>query len=110
MAAIPALALEHPFDLTLPQTALLATVYYAVIPTVGGFLLWYAGTARVSGSEASLFTAVAPVSAVFMAWFALGETIAFTHVIGVGCVLVAVLSVVLMNPAPVRSASPTEST
>lgn len=73
------------------QPALWATVYYAFVPTVAGFLFWYAGARRVSGAEASVFTAVAPVSAVFMAASVLGETISLNHVLGTACVLAAVL-------------------
>jgi drug/metabolite transporter (DMT)-like permease len=70
----------------------LAVAYYALVPTVGGFLLWYAGAARVSGVEASLFTAVAPISAVILAALLLHEQVTTRQVIGVLCVLVAVLS------------------
>jgi drug/metabolite transporter (DMT)-like permease len=62
------------------------------VPTVGGYLLWYGGLARVTGAEASLFTAMAPVSAVVLAVTLLGETVSVSQMIGIGCVLVAVLS------------------
>jgi len=61
------------------------------VPTVGGFLLWYAGTARVSGAEASLFTAFAPVSALLLAVLMLDEQVGWQQTAGVGCVLAAVL-------------------
>jgi MFS family permease len=47
--------------------AVSAITYYALVPTVLGYLCWYAGSARTSGTEAALFTAVAPVSAVLFA-------------------------------------------
>jgi drug/metabolite transporter (DMT)-like permease len=100
VAAVPAFAFEQPFTLALDRTAVLATAYYAAIPTVAGFLLWYAGAARVSGSEASLFTAVAPVSAVLMAGLVLGEAVTPTHGIGMACVLVAVIGVALTPHKP----------
>lgn len=87
---IPA-ALEPHFNAIEVQPALWAVAYYALVPTVAGFLFWYAGARRVSGAEASVFTAVAPVSAVFLAASVLGETISLNHVLGTGCVLVAVL-------------------
>lgn len=102
VAAVPALAFEQPFALALDRTALIATAYYAAIPTVAGFLLWYAGAARVSGSEASLFTAVAPVSAVLMAGLVLGEAVTPAHGVGIACVLIAVIGVALTP----RKASP----
>lgn len=95
VAAVPTLAFEQPFALAPDRTALIATAYYAAIPTVAGFLLWYAGAARVSGSEASLFTAVAPVSAVLMAAVVLGEPVTPAHAAGTACVLVAVIGVAL---------------
>lgn len=72
--------------------ALAAVIYYALVPTVGGFLLWYAGLAKVSGTEASVFTALAPVSAVLLAASILGEPIAANQMVGIACVLIAVLS------------------
>ncbi len=72
--------------------SLTAVVYYALVPTVGGFVLWYAGSERVSGVEASLFTAVAPVSAVLMAFVVLGEALSVYQMLGVACVLIAVAS------------------
>lgn len=72
--------------------SLMAVVYYALVPTVGGYLLWYGGLARVSGAEASLFTAMAPVSAVLLAVILLGEMVSVSQMIGIACVLIAVLS------------------
>ncbi|MDB5553109.1 MAG: putative transrane protein [Rhizobium sp.] len=87
---IPA-ALEPHFSSIEVQPALWAIAYYALVPTVAGFLFWYAGARRVSGAEASVFTSVAPVSAVLMAASFLGETISLNHVLGTGCVLLAVV-------------------
>ena len=70
---------------------ILAIVYYGLVPTVGGFLAWYAGAARVSGVEASLFTALAPVTAVLLAVAVLGEMIGPLQIAGIGLVLGAVL-------------------
>lgn len=87
--------------------ALMAVAYYAVVPTVGGFVLWYAGAARVSGAEAALFTALAPVAAVVFAAALLGESVSVRQVGGIACVLAAVASLALTrSPAP--AASPPE--
>lgn len=96
VAAVPAL-FEAPWAIGVDATALTAVVYYALVPTVGGFLFWYAGSARVSGSEASLFTALAPVSAVLFAALLLGEPVGPHQMAGVGCVLAAVASLGLMR-------------
>lgn len=82
---------EAPWTLSLPVNAVAAVGYYALVPTVGGFLLWYAGAARVRGSEAALFTALAPVSAVALAAGLLGEALSAAQIGGMACVLGAVL-------------------
>ncbi|KSF09044.1 EamA family transporter [Pseudomonas aeruginosa] len=89
LPALPSLA-------TVPLSALLAVLYYALLPTVAGFLLWYAGASRVSASEASLFTALLPVSALLAAALA-GETVSVRQLCGLGCVLLALLAVLLPN-------------
>ncbi|WP_049736259.1 DMT family transporter [Rhizobium ecuadorense] len=90
VAVIPAV-FEAPLAQDMSTSAVIAVVYYALVPTVGGFLLWYAGAARVSGTEAALFTAVAPVCAVMLAFLILGESIGLNQVAGIACVLAAVL-------------------
>jgi len=81
---------------TLSGDALAAILYYAWVPTVGGFLLWYAGSARTSGTRASLATAWLPVSALLLSALWLGESIRAAQWAGLACVLVAV---VLAAPA-----------
>ncbi|EHK63672.1 DMT family transporter [Achromobacter arsenitoxydans] len=89
-SALASLA-EAPWTLPLPAGALAAVAYYALAPTVGGFLLWYAGAARVRGSDAALFTALAPVSAVLLAAGLLGEPLGAAQLGGMACVLGGVL-------------------
>ncbi|MFZ6723735.1 DMT family transporter [Undibacterium sp. Ji49W] len=93
LSIIPAL-FEMPWNTHISSDAMMvaawATVYYALVPTVAGFLLWYAGAARVSGSEAALFTALAPVSAVMLAMVLLGEPVSRNQLIGIVCVLIAI--------------------
>ncbi len=59
-----------------------AALYYAVVPTVLGFYLWYWGAANVSGGEAALFTAVYPVAALLLSGAVLGEAIHLQHWLG----------------------------
>ncbi|HEV7310634.1 DMT family transporter [Ensifer sp.] len=94
VALVPAL-FEAPFDIGPETDAITAVLYYALVPTVAGFLLWYAGSARVSGTEASVFTALAPVSAVAFAFLLLGEPVTLSQMAGIGCVLAAVLGLSL---------------
>lgn len=81
---------EAPWALPLRQEAVAAVGYYALVPTVGGFLLWYAGSARVRGTDAALFTALAPASAVALAAGLLGEPLGAAQIAGMACVLAAV--------------------
>ncbi|MFX1764558.1 DMT family transporter [Paraburkholderia sp. A1RI-2L] len=75
-----------------PPHALLAVAYYALVPTVGGFWLWYAGASRVSGAEAAIFTAVAPVSGVVLAALLLGEPLTLARLAGLALVVAAVFA------------------
>ncbi|MDV4177374.1 DMT family transporter [Rhizobium brockwellii] len=103
VAAIPAI-FEAPFAQGISASAVGAVVYYALVPTVGGFLLWYAGAERVSGTEAALFTAVAPVSAVMLAFIILGEPVGLSQIAGIACVLAAVLGLAFAGSRSVKLA------
>lgn len=71
-----------------PQ-AVLGVLYYAWVPTVIGFLLWYAGSARTTGMRASLATAWMPVSALLLSAVLLGESVSSFQWLGLACVLLA---------------------
>jgi drug/metabolite transporter (DMT)-like permease len=101
VATVPAVA-EMPWTISIPSSVLWAIVYYALVPTVGGFLAWYRGAALVSGAEASLFTALAPVSAVLLAAVVLGEAVTWNQILGIACVLVAVISLGLAQSGILR--------
>ncbi|TBX82787.1 DMT family transporter [Rhizobium laguerreae] len=103
VAAIPAV-FEAPYAHGISTSALGAVVYYALVPTVGGFLLWYAGAERVSGTEAALFTALAPVSAVMLAFIILGEPVGLSQFAGIACVLAAVLGLAFAGSRSVKLA------
>jgi drug/metabolite transporter (DMT)-like permease len=85
-----------------PPHAAIGVAWYALVPTVGGFWLWYAGAARVPGGEAAVFTAVAPVSGVALATLLLGEPLTLTRAIGLALVVAAVF-VVSGRSLPVRA-------
>ena len=85
----PALA-EQAWTAPLDVPALLGVVYYALVPTVGGYLLWYAGAERVSAGRAALYTAVLPVSALALAALVLHEPIGARQLAGAACVLAAI--------------------
>lgn len=89
LSLVPAL-LEKAWERPLPTAALAGVAYYALVPTVLGFVLWFAGSARLKGAEAALFTALLPVSALILAAVWLGESISLAQVGGAACVLGAV--------------------
>ncbi|MFC5740890.1 DMT family transporter [Dyella tabacisoli] len=90
VSIVPALLEQHPTLTTVPASAYEAVIYYALIPTVGGFWLWYAGTARAGAMEASAFTAIAPIAAVILSAVVLGESINPPQMVGLALVIVAV--------------------
>src|SRR5262249_9758992 len=57
VVSLPCAAMEMLRHGTVSATwaAMLGVIYYALVPTVIGFWLWYHGAARVSGTEASLY-------------------------------------------------------
>ncbi len=89
LTLVPALA-EHAWTMPADTPALLGVVYYALVPTVGGYLLWYAGAERVSAGRAALYTAVLPVSALILAAGVLREPITRLQLAGAACVLAAI--------------------
>ncbi|MDQ0607267.1 drug/metabolite transporter (DMT)-like permease [Variovorax sp. W1I1] len=89
LSLVPAL-FERPWEQPLPNDALIGVAYYALVPTVLGFVLWFAGSARLKGAEAALFTALLPVSALILAALWLGESISLAQIGGAACVLGAV--------------------
>jgi drug/metabolite transporter (DMT)-like permease len=66
-------------------------LHYGVFVTALGYLLWFGGLSRVPASTAGVFTGVLPVSAVALSYVVLGEQFSWAHLVGVVCVLVAIV-------------------
>ena len=62
-----------------------------VFPTTVFFLLWYAGSARLTASQAALTTALMPVAALLLSALVLGEPIRLAQWAGLGCVLLSIM-------------------
>ena len=90
MVATPFALLEQPWTTSPDPVALVAVAYSALVPTVAGFLLWYAGAARLTGMQAALATAILPVSTLVLAAVALGEAIGLAQIVGMLLVLAAI--------------------
>ena len=89
LSLIPAL-MEQPWTLSYDGAAFAGVAYYALVPTVAGFLLWFAGAARIAGAQASALTAFVPVSAAAFAALMLHERIGTAQWAAMACVLGAV--------------------
>jgi drug/metabolite transporter (DMT)-like permease len=95
LSLVPAL-FERPWTPAgIDRSALAGVVYYALVPTVGGFLLWFAGAARIAGAQASAFTASVPVSAAAFAALVLHESVGPAQWSAMVCVLAAVALIAL---------------
>ena len=65
-------------------------IYYGVVGTASGYLLWYRGLASISASTAGVFTGIVPISAVVLSYIVLGEPFSWVHVVGGVCVVLAI--------------------
>ncbi|ACC73567.1 DMT family transporter [Paraburkholderia phymatum] len=93
VAVFPACLFEQPWRLAADPVfvgAVAGVVYYALVPTVLGFVLWYAGSSRLSGAQAGVVTALVPVSALVLAVCLLQEAVSGAQIVGVACVLAGV--------------------
>jgi len=71
--------------------ALAAMAWYAWVPTVLGFWLWYAGARRATATQAAASTAWLPLVAVVGAAVVLGETLTALQLTALALVLAGVL-------------------
>lgn len=72
------------------SSAWLAVAYYAVGPTVFGYLLAFDGLARVPASAAGTFTGLVPLSALALGAALLGESVGWGHLLGGAGVLAGI--------------------
>lgn len=102
---VPAL-LEQAWRQPVSPVALAAAVYYALVPGVLGFWLWFAGSQRLAGAQASLMTAVMPVTALALAALVLGERVTPWQLGGCALVLLAVLAAAAPEALKARRSRP----
>jgi drug/metabolite transporter (DMT)-like permease len=74
----------------IPLNTWIIVIYYGVVGTASGYLLWYQGLAHISASTAGVFTGIVPISAVVLSYIVLGEPFSWVHVIGGVCVVLAI--------------------
>lgn len=109
LALVPAAFEAHAATAGWTAGAVAAIAYYALVPTVLGYLCWYAGSARTSGTEAALFTAIAPVSAVLFAVALFGEALNATRLAGIALVVAGMLVGAIRRRAAALRAPDTQS-
>ncbi|RBL67846.1 EamA/RhaT family transporter, partial [Pseudomonas sp. MWU13-2625] len=91
LALVPAAFEWHAVATGWTVGAVSAIAYYALVPTLPGYLCSYPGSACTSGPEAALFTAVSPVSAVLFAVALFGEPLNGTRIAGIALVVAGML-------------------
>jgi drug/metabolite transporter (DMT)-like permease len=79
----------HPTAVRWPDWV--AVVWYGVCTLALGSWLWYSGLAKAEGSVAAGFMGVMPTSALVLSYFLLGESFAWTHLVGFATVFAGVL-------------------
>ena len=85
-------AIGFPFQ-SLPASGWLVLAYYGSVGTVGAYLLWYRGMPKVPASTAGMFVGMVPASAVILSFVLLKEPLLWTHVLGILCVLAALICI-----------------
>jgi len=75
---------------SVPLAGWIPIVYYGV-STVGAYILWYRGVAKVLSSTAGVLTGILPVSAVLLSYLVLREPVFWFHWVGILCVLSAIV-------------------
>ena len=79
------------FDFSaVPPASWIPIVYYG-IATVGAYILWYRGVAKVAANTAGVFTGILPVSAILLSYVVLKEQVLWSHWVGILCVLAAIV-------------------
>jgi len=100
LSALPAIGLAGHAPSRFTWSALAAIAWYAWVPTVLGFVLWYAGAARSSGTQAAVATVWLPITAVVGSAIVLGESIRVWQWVGLLAVLLAVVTAARSGTSP----------
>ncbi|WP_069859156.1 DMT family transporter [Desulfoplanes formicivorans] len=79
------------FPETLPLIPVLAIVYLAVAVSMGAYGLYNFGVSRLPAGQASAFTNLVPVFALFLGWLVFEETLLPLQWVGAACVMVGVV-------------------
>jgi drug/metabolite transporter (DMT)-like permease len=78
-------------------TDILIILYFGIIITFVGYVLWFKGTSLIPASESALFSAVMPISAVFLSSVILDEQLYTQHYISLFLIIVAIKTSITKN-------------
>ena len=85
---------DRPWTMSLPQVPVLgAVIGIAVLSSALAYLIYFRLLAEAGATNLSLVTFVIPISATFLGWLVLGETLLPRHIAGfalIGCGLLAI--------------------
>jgi len=70
---------------------LLTIIYYGVILSVVAFILFFNGMKKVSASTAGIFTAISPLSSIFLSNLILHETLTLNQIVGGVLIITSIL-------------------
>lgn len=82
----------------------LALAWSAGPVMIGAFFLWFTGLKQVPANAAAIYTGIIPISALACSAMFLGERIGWPHVVGMACVIVAI--VLVARPVRMSAAMP----
>lgn len=74
----------------LTSTDWLIVVYFGIGITFLGYILWFKGVSMIPVGKAAVFTAVMPISAVFLSIVFLEEELHFSHLLSLGLIVLAI--------------------
>jgi drug/metabolite transporter (DMT)-like permease len=82
---------------SMTDTDILIILYFGVIITFVGYVLWFKGTSLIPASESALFSAVMPISAVFLSSMILDEQLYTQHYISLFLIIIAIKTSITQN-------------
>lgn len=92
---LPAALWQRPgFDFgTVAASGWIALAWSAGPVMIGAFFLWFTGLKTIPASSAAVYTGLTPISAIACSALVLGERIGWPHVVGMACVVAAIILV-----------------
>ena len=85
---------DSPWSLALPSlTTWLALIALGVFSTALAYVLYFQILSRAGATNIALVTLLVPVSAIFLGWLILNETLEFNHIVGMLLIALGLLAI-----------------